>query len=172
MRAAVLAAEVIEEVIDQEIDVAAAFAQRRDEKLEDAEAIVEIFAEFFLTDVGLQVLIGGGDDADVGRDFLRTADGEEGMAFENTKELGLAFHGHFADFVEEERSAVGLLEEAGVVAVGAGEGASFVAEELAFHKLGGNGGAIDAEHGAIGTGAGFVDGPGDELFAGAAFAAE
>ncbi len=42
----------------------------------------------------------------------------KGMAFENTKELGLTVHGHFADFVEEQRPQIGLLKVADMIAVG------------------------------------------------------
>ena len=79
------------------------------------------------------------------------------MAFQNSQQLGLAFEGQLADFVEEQRAAVGLLEEADVIAVGAGECAGLVAEQLAFHQLGREWRAVDAEHGAIGAGAGLVE---------------
>ena len=45
-----------------------------------------------------------------------------------------------------------------------------MAEQLTFHKFARNRSAVDAEHGAIGSCARFVDGPCDELFADAAFA--
>ena len=51
----------------------------------------------------------------------RGADRQERVAFENPQQLGLAFERQFADFVEKQRAQVGLLEEARVVAVGAGE---------------------------------------------------
>ena len=86
------------------------------------------------------------------RDFLRAADGQERMPFQNAQQLGLALQRHLADFVEEQRAQVGLLEEADVVAVGAGERAGFVAEELAFHQVGRNGRAVDAQHRPIGRG--------------------
>jgi hypothetical protein len=41
---------------------------------------------------------------------------------------------HLADLVEEERAAVGLLEAADAAAVGAGEGALLVAEELGLEE--------------------------------------
>ena len=47
-----------------------------------------------------------------------------------------------------------------------------MAEELAFHQVGGDRGAIDRDHRPIGARAGAVDRAGDELLAGAAFAAD
>ena len=93
------------------------------------------------------------------------------MAFENPQQLGLAFERQLADFVEKQRAQVGLLEEADVVAVGAGERAGLVAEELALHEVGRDRGAVDRDHRPIGPRAGAVDRPGDQLLAGAAFAA-
>ena len=58
-----------------------------------------------------------------------------------------------------------------VIAIGAGERTGLVAEELAFHEVGRDRGAIDGDHRPIGPRAGAVDGPRDELLAGAAFAA-
>ena len=53
--------------------------------------------------------------------------------------LGLRGGGHFADFVEKERALMGLLELADAAAVGPGEGAAFVAEQLALQQRLGNG---------------------------------
>ena len=75
-----------------------------------------------------------------------------------------------ADFVEEEGAVAGGADEAGVIAVSAGEGAAAVAEEIAFEKLAGDGGAVDGDEGfqgAVGVG---VDGAGEDFLAGAAFA--
>ena len=94
------------------------------------------------------------------------------MPFQNAEQLGLAVERHLADFVEEQRAGVGLLEQAGVVGVGPGERALLVAEELALHQVAGNRGAVDREHRPVAAGAGPVDGPGDQLLARAAFAAD
>ena len=138
-----LSAEVIEEKIDQQTDVLAPLAQRRNHQLEHAESIIQIFAELLLADVVLQVLVRGGDDPHVDADFLGGPDRQERMPFQNAQQLGLPFEGHFADFVEKQRAQIGLLEIAGMVAVGAGERAGLVAEQLAFHQVGRNGGAVD-----------------------------
>jgi len=48
----------------------------------------------------------------------------------------------FADFIEEKESAVSFAEEAGPIALGTGEGASYVAEE-------GGGGGVAPESGTV-----------------------
>ena len=73
-------------------------------------------------------------------------------------------------FVEKEGPAVSAGEEAGAVAVGAGEGALGVAEKLAFEKGGGNGVTIDGDEGGGGARALFVQEARDEFFSGAGLA--
>ncbi len=65
---------------------------------------------------------------------------------------------------------MGRLEAAGPRGIGPGERALFVAEQLAFHQLCREHRAIQADHRHRVAVAGGVDGPGDKLFAGAAFA--
>jgi hypothetical protein len=68
---------VSEEVIDKQCKVLVAIAQRRQVQLEHAKPIIQVLAELLLADEDLQILIGGGDDADVDGYFLRGADGQE-----------------------------------------------------------------------------------------------
>src|SRR5690606_8183734 len=78
--------------------------------------------------------------------------------------------GNVADFVEEERAAVGELEAAELLGGGAGEGAGLVAEELAFEQRFGQGSAVDRDERAFRALAAGVHGPRGEFFAGARFA--
>ena len=64
---------------------------------------------------------------------------------------------------------VGHLELAGLVAIGAGEAALDVTEELRLEQRLGDAGAID-RHERLRAAARVVDGPGDDLLAGAALA--
>src|SRR4029078_994950 len=110
-----------------------AVAGRRNIELEYGESVIKIFAEPAFADEFTQVAVGGGDDAAIHGDFLGFGNRQRGMTFENSQKLGLAVEGHLADLVEEQGAGVGLSKEAGVVGLCAGEGAFFVAEELAFH---------------------------------------
>ena len=65
---------------------------------------------------------------------------------------------------------MGLLELADAAAVGAGEGAAFVAEQLALQQRFGDGGAVDGQERRGGPAAVVVQGAGDQLLAGAALA--
>ena len=79
---------------------------------------------------------------------------------------------HVADFVEENRAFVALLEFADALQGRAGERAAFVAEQFAFQELFGNGGAVDGEKRLRAALAVAVDRAGDEFLAGAAFAGD
>ena len=75
-----------------------------------------------------------------------------------------------ADLVEEQRAAVGLLEEAGVGLFAAGVGAGGVAEELGHDRAGIERGAVDRHHRPEAAAAGAVQAEGDQLLARAGFA--
>ena len=65
--------------------------------------------------------------------------------FEEAQEQRLHAQAHLADFVEEQRAAVGELQLARLVAVGAREAALDVAEELRFEQRLGQPGAVDRD---------------------------
>ncbi len=71
---------------------------------------------------GFEVAIGGGDDADVGVAGFVAAQTDDFAGLQDAQEFGLHGEGHVADFVEEECAAVGVLEDARALLVGAGEG--------------------------------------------------
>ena len=114
--------------------------------------------------------IGGGDDAHVHLDGLRAADPFEGAFLQDAQQLGLHGGGHVADFVEEDRAAVGHLESAAPLADGAGEGALFMAEQLAFQQGFRQGRTVDGHERPGALLGGGVDGPGHLLLAGAGLA--
>ena len=81
---------------------------------------------------------------------LVAADPLEGTVLQHAQNFGLRGQAHVADFIEENRAAVALLEFADALTLRAGERAFFVAEKFAFEKVLGNGGAIDGEERFIG----------------------
>ena len=68
--------------------------------------------------------------------------------------------------VEEQRAAVGCLEETRLGLAGVGEGAALVAEQLGLEERLRNGRAVDVDERPPGAGAGPVDRPGQEPLAG------
>ena len=171
--AAVLLAELGEEFAREERDVLFAVAQGRDVEGDDVEAVEEVFAEVAAGDLLFEVFVGGGDDADVDVRGCGGADGVEALLVESAEDFGLGLEAHVADFVEEERAAVGAFEGAalfGGLVGAAGAGAVAIAEELGLDEVFGDGGAVELDEDAVAAEGFGVDGAGDELFAGAGFA--
>jgi len=138
-----LAAELLHEVADEERDVLGALAERRDLNGEDVQAVIEVAAEGALGDALRKIHVGGGDDSDVHALRAIAAEPFEFLLLKHAKKFRLKFEGKVADFVEEERAAIGEFEAADFLTDGAGERAALVAEELGFEKTAGNGGAIN-----------------------------
>src|SRR4051812_42804294 len=107
-----LSAEMVDKIVDQELNVAAAVAQRRDVEFEDRQAVIKVFAKTAVADKIGQVAVGGGDDSDIDVDFFCAADRQERMPLQNSEQLGLTVERHLADFIEKQRSGVGLLKQA------------------------------------------------------------
>ena len=114
----------------------------------------------------------GRDQAHVGPDRLVAADALERLLLQQPQHLGLQGQRHVADLVEEQGAAVALLELADAAAVGAGEGALLVAEQLALQQVLRDGGAVERQERRLGAGAVLVDGARDQLLAGAALAGD
>ena len=152
-------------------DVALALAQGRDPDGEDAQTVEEVLAEGALGDAALQIAVRGGDDAGVDLDGAAAADAGDLPLLEDAQELGLGGEGQLADLVEEDGALVGDLEETGLaLAVGPGEGAALVAEQLALGKVLGDRAAVDADEVLPGAGGALVDVRRDALLADAGLA--
>ena len=124
-----------EEVVDQRRDLVAALAQRPERQADDVEAIEQILAESAVPDQAFEIGIGRGDDADVDGEGRRLAERTDFAGLEEAEQLWLQVEAELADFVEKERAVAGAADDAGVVAVGAGERAAAVAEQLAFEQV-------------------------------------
>ncbi len=127
--------EAAQEGARQRQDVLAPLAQRRHPHLHHVETVEEILAEAPRLDVGLEVPVGGGDDAHVAVTGARLADPLEVLLLQKTQQLALQRRRDLADLVEEQRPPLGHLDPAGLIADGAGERPLDVAEQLAGQQL-------------------------------------
>src|SRR5678815_1811539 len=98
------------------------------------DRVEEVFAEAALADHLREIAVRGGDEARVDGDGLRRADGPDLTALERAQELGLQARRHLADLVEQQRPAMGFLEQPLLVRGRAGEGPLDVAEELRLEE--------------------------------------
>ena len=92
-----------------------------------------------------EVAVGGGDHAHVHLDRVRVADALELALLQHAQQLHLQRRAHRADFVEEQRALVRLLEASLPVADGAGERAAHVAEQLGLEQRLGNRAAVQRD---------------------------
>ena len=94
----------LEEALDERRNVFAPAAERRNVHRHDGQTEVQVFAELAALDLGLEVALGGGDDARFGCDRLVAADAPEFARLEHAQELRLHVERQLADLVEEERA--------------------------------------------------------------------
>src|SRR6185437_11243348 len=132
-----------DEELRQRRNVLLVLAQRRQVNGHDVQAVVQIFTERALLERGAQVAVGGGDQADIHFLGAGAAEAFEFALLQDAQQFDLRGHGHVADLVEEQRALVGQLEFPRLGSGGAGEGALFVAEQLALEQVFGDGGAVD-----------------------------
>src|SRR5258708_1146832 len=95
----------------QSDDILRPLPQRRHAKLKLAETMKEILAKAALGHRGVEILIGGGDNAHIDFDLAVAAEAVEGISIQYAQELHLSLELQFADFIEEERALVGEFEQ-------------------------------------------------------------
>src|SRR5262245_44917497 len=159
-----------QEVPGQGGDVRFTFAKWRQVDFEGVQAIQQVFAELVVGNHAAQVAVGRTDYADVRPDWLRVADPVDLARFKESEKLDLDVLVQFAQLVEEQSAAVGDFKESFVIAVGAGERALAVAEQLAFDQRRRKCPAIDWHERHVRSLAHLVDGPGNDVLARARFA--
>src|SRR5439155_4024190 len=117
--------------------------ERRQLHLDDGEPVIEVFAETALVHAIGERAIGRRDQAYVHLALGVAADAPDRTRFDGAQKLGLHRQWHFADLVEEERSAASLFEDAFAVVDRPAESAPYVTEELALDQILGDGAAVD-----------------------------
>ena len=136
------------------------------------EPIEEILAERVGGDHRPQIAVGGGDDARVHPPHRRRADAAEGPLLQERQQLRLRRQPEIADLVEEQRPAVGDLDQAQLALAGVGEGAALVAEQLALDQGLRDRGAVELDERAARPRRAVVQHARDRLLAGAALAGD
>src|SRR4051812_32234646 len=157
----------------KELDVFDTLAQRRDRNGKDIQPVVEVAAETPLADLLVERLVRCGHDPDVHLSRRAAAQTHDFLLLQDAQERRLRRRRELAHLVEEQGASVGILEPPGVpLAPASRESAGLVAEELRLHQLRGDRAAVDDDEGPAAAQAARVDGVGEELLAGAGFAAQ
>ena len=156
----------LREVLGKRSDIARPIAQRRDHDRKHREAVVEIFAKRLLFDHAGQMAVRGGHDSHVHFDRPLSADANQLGLLDHAQQADLRRECELADFVEEQRAAVGLLEPALAPGHRTGEGALLVAEQFRIDEFGRNRATVDAAERAVPERRVLVDRASDDLLAG------
>ncbi len=150
-------------------DILAALAEGRDSDSYHIEPVIEILPEFALRRQTVDIPIRGRNDARLDGNVPGAAEPPRAAFLQHPQQFHLKRQGHVADFVQEERALPRQLEEARLARVGAGKGALFMAEELAFEEFGVHAADVD-RHKGLRRGSGRrVDLPRHDLLARPAF---
>ena len=160
---------MLDEVTNEEWDVFTARTQRRHLDREYVDAVEEIFAEGAPRDRLFEVAVCGGNDTHVAFDLCVVADALKHALLQYAQQLDLHGRAHVPDLIEEERAAFCDLKTALTRGDGAGEGALFVAEQLGFEQVSGNGAAVHRYEGTTATRTQIMDGARNDFFAGPGF---
>ena len=102
-------------------------------KRHDPQPVIQILAQHVLLDGLLRVAIGAGDEPHVDdRVGVLAAHATDYTVLDHAQELGLDRFRHLDELVEQQRAAIGRLQEAGLVAHRARECALHMSEHLRF----------------------------------------
>ena len=169
-RAAAQPVHAADEPFHEQGDVLAPRAQGRQFQPDHVDPVEQVAAEGALGHQGLQIPVGGREDAQVDPLTGGGAERLELALLEYAQQFHLEGRAGFADLVEQDGAALGQGEVAGLVPLGAGEGAGLVAEQLGFEQGVGQGAAVDGHERPVTARAEVVQGAGEQLLAGAGLA--
>jgi hypothetical protein len=161
---------LIQKMLRQERKIPRPIGQARKPNLNAPHAPVQIFSKRPLRDQRLQRLVRRRHQAHIDADRAGRAHGQHLAGFERAEELHLERRVHIAELVEKERPAVGLGEEPGRVAHGAGERPALMAKQRRFEQARRERPAVHGDKRLAGAAAPLVEIPGEHLFAGAGLA--
>jgi len=153
-------------------DVFSAFAQRRNAKRKDAETKEKIFTELPSRNCRVKVNVGERNETRFDTKRFRATQALEVALLQNAQQFCLRVGRKRCYFVEDDRSGATKFQAAEFAFDGPGEGASFVAEELAFDEIRGKRCAVNFEIGRITPRAKFMNEPRQMILAGARFAGD
>src|SRR5215471_13464594 len=123
-------------MIDQNLDITQALAERRDSDLDNADPEIQVLAETSFRHFLLQIPIGRRHEPDVHRTRLVVAEAVHRTLFQHAEQVRLQIQRHLADLVEAEHAAIGKFKAAWLsFSRRAGIGAWGMSEQFTAKKL-------------------------------------
>ncbi len=158
------------EIFGENRYIALAHPQGRQSYNLETQAIEEVGAKIAALGLGREVLIRGGDDAHVHADRTARADTRDLAIFDRAQQALLRTHRQRAQFVEEQRALVRLLEPADALLRGAGEGARLVPEQFGLDQRFGESGTVHRDERFVPAGRQAMEAFGNQFLARSALA--
>ena len=163
---------LVGEVVEQQGNVLAALAQRRNTQAGDIQAVVKVFAKTPGLDLVEQVRLDRTDDPQIDPDALVRAQALQGFLLQHAQQFDLLGQGQAFHLVEKQGAAIGVFDAPDTLALSAGKGPAFMAEQLAFEQVLGNRRAVQRDEGLAGAGAEIVQAARHPLLAAASVATQ
>jgi hypothetical protein len=164
------APDIGEEPFSQQRDIAGAVAEGWQRNVEDSQSVQEILSKRPAFHCLNEIAVARSNDANVGFLEPRPAQPLILALLQKPQKLRLRREAHLAHFIEEQHASRGHLDVPGFRLLRAGEGATFVAEELRLEQLFRKRRAVDGDKGAMSTRRFPMNEPGNHFFAGARLA--
>src|SRR5690606_31732940 len=118
-------------------------------QIDGTQAKEQIAAELAFAHELLEIAIGSADDAQVDLDLLRRTQSPDGPILQQLQQLRLQPQLDLADLVEEQRAAVGRLDQTDAALARIGERALLVTEQLRLEQVRRQVRAVDLDERAI-----------------------
>ena len=134
--------------------------------VKDIQPIVKVLTQFSASHSFIWDFVRSGQDTHVHRGLNFAAQAAKLVIFEYTQQLGLRGYGHLADLIQQQGSAFCQLKAAGASLQRARKSSLLMAEDFTLDQSLRDGGAVDRHEGFISAGTEFMNGAGDEFFAG------
>src|SRR5271157_876278 len=151
--------------VDQELNVFAPFAQRRDFDRKHPQPVKKVLAKLIVADHAFQIPMCGRNETNINVDGSSTSEAFELLLLQGTQKLWLQIHSNVADLVEKQSAVIRQLKPASLLDKRAGESPLFVAEQFTFHKTRRNRRAVQADKCALSTRAEIMKRSGHQLLA-------
>ena len=140
---ALLCGITLKEIAGLQRNVIFSLFKRRQINRNHVKPIIEILTKSALFYRLQKVSVGGRNDTHIHGQGAFPADAFKLLGLDNPQKLDLGRWGNFADFIQENGSAIGLLKAPDLLPDGTGEGPLFVTEKLTFKQSSRIGGAVN-----------------------------
>ena len=156
-----------------QLALVAALAQRRQLQLDASQPVIQVFTKSAFAYQRGQIAVTGADQLKIDRMGFLGPQRRHAALVQHAQQAGLQLDRHVGNFVQEQRSTIGLQDLAPAArALRAGKGARAIAEKLGFDQRLGQARTVDRDELACGVRAGVVHRPGKNLLARTGFAAQ